>query len=177
MEGCERQAERRDWCKKHHKRWLRYGNPLTVKLDRDLTREQRFWQKVNKTDGCWLWTGGLNRKGYGNFKHGTLSAAHRYSYRLLVGEIPDGLQLDHLCRTPSCVNPAHLEPVDSRTNIFRGDTEARRNAEKTECKWGHPFTEANTIRTPEGHRHCRECARERNRAYAARKRARRIEAA
>jgi hypothetical protein len=73
--------------------------------------EQRFWAKVEKTDSCWLWTAALS-KGYGIFRVQPRTVrAHRLAYELLVGPIPDGHDLDHLCRNRACVNPAHLEPV------------------------------------------------------------------
>ena len=72
-------------------------------------------------DECWIWTGPKNGSGYGIFSYrGRNQSAHRVAYRLLVGEIPDGLQLDHLCRKRSCINPAHLEPVTRLENVRRG---------------------------------------------------------
>lgn len=78
----------------------------------------RFWSKVNKTETCWLWTGTVQRSGYGYF---TLDRrerrAHRVAYELLVGEIPEGHGLHHHCEVKLCVNPAHLEPVTPRDHI------------------------------------------------------------
>jgi hypothetical protein len=83
----------------------------------------RLWSKVDKTDGCWLFTGALNNKGYGVIhergKGGTNLYAHRVSYGLLVGPIPDDLELDHLCRVTRCVNPEHLEAVTHAENMRR----------------------------------------------------------
>ena len=71
-------------------------------------------------DTCWVWTGSVNRKGYGSFRlNGKLQAAHRVSYELYVGTIPEGLHIDHLCRKPGCVNPSHLEPVTPGENTLR----------------------------------------------------------
>jgi hypothetical protein len=83
-----------------------------------LTAEQRFWAKVTKTDECWLWTGCLARGGYGHFWNGTRQVgAHRYAYELLVGPIPEGMQLDHRLTCPKrCVNPAHLRPATNKQN-------------------------------------------------------------
>ncbi len=85
------------------------------------TEAERFWAKVEKTDGCWLWTGAENGRGYGTFwSEGMVVRAHRWAYGHLAGPIPDGLDLDHLCRVKSCVNPDHLEPVTHRVNVRRG---------------------------------------------------------
>lgn len=130
------------------------------------TIEERFWAKVEKAgpDECWVWTGYLTR-GYGQVGN---TRAHRFSYEQLVGPIPDGLQLDHLCRNRACVNPAHLEPVTSRENTLRGENQVAVNARKTHCNHGHEFTPENTYMAPRG-RECRECHRRWNREYRARK--------
>lgn len=129
---------------------------------------QRFFAKVQQAaNGCWTWTAGLDN-GYGRFRSGKrLVKAHRYSYTHLVGAVPNGLQLDHLCRNRACVRPDHLEPVTSRENILRGDAPAitrARHSGKTECLRGHPYDELNTYARPDGHRACRTCARDRRRA-------------
>jgi hypothetical protein len=130
--------------------------------------EPRFWAKVQKTETCWLWTGNKNPKGYGIFYIGPtmkdFTPAHRFSYGLLVGSVPDGLQLDHLCRIRHCVNPAHLEPVTNRENILRGNGPTARHARQTECKHGHQFDKENTHQRPEGGRRCRTCMRNYNNA-------------
>lgn len=134
--------------------------------------EARFWSKVQKTDTCWLWTGSLDRYGYGRFNPSRPEAwsAHRYAYLTLVGLIPDGQQLDHLCRVRRCVNPAHLEPVTSRENTMRGETPAAINARKTHCPKGHEYTAENTRVSADGERNCRVCHRAMNARYKARKR-------
>jgi hypothetical protein len=124
----------------------------------------RFWQKLEKTDSCWLWTAGLFTDGYGLFWDGKKTVgAHRFSYELLVGVIPIGLVLDHLCRVRSCVNPAHLEPVTHRENILRGDGIAARRARQTHCVRGHELIGENIDRvsTRPSARHCRTCHLER----------------
>lgn len=110
---------------------------------------QRFWEKVDKTRTCWIWTGALDQNGYGKFrymeKNRSSAYAHRVAYELVKGEIPDGLHLDHLCRTRSCVNPDHLEPVTQRENNLRG-VWARR---KGMCVAGlHKMTPRNTYMNP-----------------------------
>lgn len=102
--------------------------------------DKDFWKKVTITKTCWIWSGGKNNKGYGSFCiNGKSCFAHRYSYEQIKGKIPDGLTIDHLCRNPSCVNPAHLEPVSNRENTLRGNGASAVNARKVVCKRGHPF--------------------------------------
>ncbi|MEU4967832.1 HNH endonuclease signature motif containing protein [Streptomyces smyrnaeus] len=119
---------------------------------------------------CWEWTGELSEKGYGRTQRkGRYTGAHRAVYEHLVGPIPEGLVLDHLCRNPPCVNPAHLEPVTNRDNILRGIGVGAINAQKTHCIRGHEFTPENTLRLgpnwPGGpdRRACRTCRRAKNR--------------
>lgn len=113
---------------------------------------------------CWIWQLARNGAGYGKCKvDGKNACAHRVYYELLVGPIPQGLTLDHLCRNPACVNPGHLEPVTTRENILRGVGLSAQNARKTHCKHGHPFDAKNTRITPEGFRACRACERLRTR--------------
>ena len=160
IDGCNRRAKARGWCMKHYKRWYLHGNPQYVAPPVD--RGALFWAKVDKSDpeGCWLWTGALS-DGYGSFGiegHRT-KGAHRYAYETLVGPVPSGLQLDHLCRVRNCVNPDHLEPVTQRENLLRSEGAAARNARKTHCENGHPFDDENTSST-NGKRRCRACGRE-----------------
>lgn len=141
--------------------------------------EVRFWRKVNKAGpipecrpdlgSCWLWTGYLDANGYGWINVGGRAGkeilAARFGYELLFGPIPEGLEPDHLCRLPACVNPFHLEPVTHRVNMLRGNTIAARNAAVTHCPHGHEYNELNTYRQKDGSRYCRPChyARERRR--------------
>jgi hypothetical protein len=97
-------------------------------------------------------------------------AAHRLFYEQLVGPIPDGLQLDHLCRVRHCVNPDHLEPVTQTANVLRGIGPTAVNAGKTHCVHGHPFTPDNTYINKQGNRHCRACAIRRAAEHKARNR-------
>ena len=90
---------------------------------------ERFFWKVQKTDTCWLWTDSVSGSGYGQFwQLGARIQAHQIAFRDLIGPIPEGLTLDHLCRVRACVNYAHLEPVTNRENILRGVGFAARNA-------------------------------------------------
>lgn len=119
---------------------------------------------------CWLFTGGLSSHGYATIRldrHDVL--VHRAVYEMLVGKVPEGLVLDHLCRVRHCANPDHLEPVTCRENLMRGATDAARKASWTHCLSGHPFDEVNTARRSDGTRRCRACAREATARYRARR--------
>lgn len=123
----------------------------------------RFWNKVKKTQKCWLWTAYIFPSGYGGFKlAGKSRTAHSVAYELTHGLVPNGLQLDHLCRTRHCVNPQHLEPVTARVNIRRGNSGlmfAKRQLAKTHCPQGHEYNAVNTYNNPnKSNRHCRICA-------------------
>lgn len=158
VEGCEREGSKWGWCWGHFK---------------VLTAVERFWARVKKTPDHWEWTGVLSRLGYGSFMaEGHLWMVHRYSYELLVGPIPEGLTLDHLCRVRHCVWPEHLEPVTLQENILRGSGPIAQHAVKTHCDRGHPFNEENTrIRMRNGRptRVCKVCKNEdeRRRYHAA----------
>ena len=133
-------------------------------MQNNLTTEERFWAKVDKTETCWVWTAYRNPNGYGKFRlggHGKKVLAHRYAYELLVRPIPEGLTLDHLCRVRSCVNPSHLEPVTRGENVLRGEGLAAIHARQTHCAHGHAFDEANTYHEPmyPRVRCCRTCHR------------------
>jgi len=125
------------------------------------TFESRYTVDDN---GCWVWHRATDISGYGVYWDGEKQRkAHRHSYTMSKGPIPEGLQLDHLCRVRACVNPDHLEPVTGRENTLRGDTLSALNAAKTHCKRGHAFDEANTYHY-RGSRHCRTCRREQQRS-------------
>ena len=127
------------------------------------TLYQRFWAKVNKTDTCWLWTastiGGYGAI-YAGERLGKNLLAHRVAYEMLVGPIPEGLYLDHLCRVTLCVNPNHLEPVTPRENLLRGENHAAKKSRQTECLRGHPLSGANLYTYPNGNRRCKICRNE-----------------
>lgn len=120
----------------------------------------RFWAKVEKLgpDDCWEWKAARFLSGYGRFKAGGRdTVAHLWCYELTVGKVPAGLELDHLCRNRSCVNPSHLEPVTHRENMMRGETITAANARKTHCKNGHPLSGDNLLIRKNGSRRCRAC--------------------
>lgn len=135
---------------------------------------ERFWARVDKSDECWIWLGAKAAGGYGRVVvDGRYWMAHRFAYVDMVGPIPEGLELDHLCRVRDCVNPSHLEPVTHWENVRRGDGPVARNARKTECLNGHPLSGDNLMSVDA--RRCRTChrtrAREATRRYRARQRA------
>lgn len=130
---------------------------------------ERFIEKVNKTETCWLWTSGFSLNGYGQFTIDyQTQLAHRIAYELFIGPIPNGLQIDHLCRVRYCVNPQHLEAVTCRENLMRGETHAARLARQTHCKNGHAFEGQNVAHDKDGWRRCRTCARNNTASYRAR---------
>ena len=117
--------------------------------------EERFWPKVTPTGFCWEWNAATDARGYGVFNLGSrLDRAHRVAWTLLIGEIPAGLVLDHLCRNQSCCNPDHLEPVTQLENM-------RRNR-LPHCQRGHSMDDA--YERPDGNgRMCRTCSDARGR--------------
>jgi hypothetical protein len=116
--------------------------------------------------GCWLWTGSIDRDGYGKFR-GAL--AHRLSFQAFKGTPPNNLTLDHLCRVTSCINPDHLEPVSHKINVLRGMSFSAENARRISCIHGHPFSGDNLYIKSTGKRCCRACWRRRAAAFKARK--------
>ena len=154
----------------HEPRAVKVDIQAAIKHDpKSVKPADRFWAKVELTEDCWVWTGHL-RRGYGTLmQDGHDGYAHRFAYESFVGPIPEGLQIDHLCRNRACVNPAHMEPVTLRENILRGESSAAKNARKTHCKRGHPLSGENLYRFG-GSRSCRECQQRRVREYTERQR-------
>ncbi len=132
----------------------------------------RFASKVEFfTDtGCWQWLGGTKNT-YGRFRMPDSDRlAHRFVYEQVVGPIPAGLTIHHHCENRLCVNPDHLESMSLRDNLFESDTPARRNALKTHCPRGHPYSDTNTRITRTGTRQCRICGRAAHREYMRKRR-------
>lgn len=128
----------------------------------------RFIEKiVLGPSGCWLWTAGANDKGYAWFRgdNGPV-LGHVFAYEFFIGSVPNGLELDHLCRVRRCVNPTHVEPVTHQINMARGFF-----GSLTACFVGHPLNETNTYVTPSGHRCCRVCRRRRQQEWLEHRRA------
>ena len=126
---------------------------------RSMTALERFLDKVEFTEECWLWTAATNNRGYGVFGDRSyhLVLAHRWAYEWWIGSIPEGLTLDHLCRIPACVRPEHLEAVTGAENTQR----AARYV--VACPKGHGYDEVNTGFDRKGYRYYRQCARDRMR--------------
>ena len=164
IDGCEKFQSARGWCSMHYERWRKYGDTSRGKP----TARERLLAKVDTTGTCWLWTGFIADNGYGGFSIGySRVSAHRASYELFVGPIPEGLVIDHLCRVRHCVNPDHLEAVTQSVNVSRG---SNFNRDKTHCPQGHEYTPENVIRkTVDGGRSCRTCNREKCNARYAKK--------
>jgi hypothetical protein len=158
IDGCEREHAARGWCLMHYKRWRKHGDPTIVLNPIGAPLAERWMAKVDAPHpaSCWWWTGSTDGRGYGMFHVGRRTAgvtthivrAHRWGYEHLVGPIPENHELDHLCRNPPCVNPAHLEPVTSEENIRRSPLFGRMR-----CARGH-----NNWATYKTQRTCRTCA-------------------
>lgn len=151
---------------------------MTPRYETDRQYIQR--RCVTDVDGCWRWLLAVDKDGYGKSKAGR---AHRMSYEIYRGPIPDGLMLDHLCRKPGCVNPAHLEPVVAKVNTARGIVAERSSAEwqpggvlreahyrrfaatATHCPNGHLRADHESRVGRERHLICRACCQERTRRY------------
>lgn len=162
---CDRQAHARNLCSTHYGRLERTG---TVGPPVRISIEDRFWAKVDKSGDCWLWTAAKNNQGYGVFgiPGNKKVLPHRFSYELVKGPIPLGLTIDHLCRTPLCVNPDHLEAVTHRVNNLRGASQAALNAQKTYCPKGHAYSGDNLFvwkNTWGWTRRCRTCKNQQQR--------------
>lgn len=158
--GCERDNRSRGLCPTHRIIEDRYGDPEYPWIERD-----RFFERVDATGDCWEWKLGKDKDGYGKYKRGnTTHRAHRFAWELMVGPIPDGFVIDHLCKNTSCVNLDHLEPVTWAENLYRGESIQAHHAKRVLCQRGHDAW----IVKADGYRACRECSNERRRERRAR---------
>jgi hypothetical protein len=162
-DGCNGHHYAKGKCRPCYDRAKRASRPRKPRS----TPEQRFWAKVSPgdPDECWLWRGSVNSEGYGRIRINRVHyAAHRLAYELLVGPIPEGLHIDHLCRVRSCVNPSHMEPVPCRINVLRGVGVAAQNSRKAFCPRGHVYDAL----WAKNYRHCRRCQYQSSRRWATR---------
>lgn len=162
VEGCAAPHLALGLCRVHYDLRRREMRPKRPRVRP--TPAERFWAKVDKTDTCWIWTASTDPGGYGCFQvDGRSVKAHRWAFEILVGPIPFGLHIDHLCRVRSCVNPDHLEPVTVAENVNRG---LRGKPQVTQCPQGHPYAGDNLYEYA-GRRYCRRCKRAHWRGWAA----------
>lgn len=160
---CGKPLKTRGLCQPHYKQLWRGEalRPLAPPRG-SVSLQDRLWQKVEKTETCWLWTGSGNGHGYGQIGQGDRKFyVHRLAYEWLVGPIAEGMQVDHLCMVRRCVNPDHMEIVTPKVNANRGYGQcvtAALQLAKTHCKHGHEYTPENTrIDKKRGIRLCRTC--------------------
>ncbi len=174
VDGCPRLIQSRGLCNAQYQRKLLKGTPGISHMTRyekfahrpaGVSKIEWFWFRVDKTAACWLWKASTDKDGYGTvYWNGATKGAHRIAYELSVGPIPPGLTLDHYCRTPACVNPAHLEPVTNRVNVLRGVGASAQFARRTHCRNGHPLSKENISAHHAGWRRCNVCRRDEYRA-------------
>lgn len=158
VEGCGKPHLSRGWCSMHYSRMRNHGT-LADPVKKVWPLADRLWPRIDKNGagGCWIWTGAINAQGYGAIGvDGKVKRVHRVVYMLLVGDIPDGLHLDHLCRRRHCCNPDHLEPVTNRQNWERGFSPGAVTIRDDRCARGHVYSENARLR-PNGARTCRLC--------------------
>lgn len=161
VKECGRPHLARGWCVGHYRRW-QTGRPLEGVMGRKTrSLEDKMLHYVQVTGFCWLWMG-ARTGGYGNVRvNGRTTKAHRAVYEHLVGPIPEGMHLDHLCRTKACVNPDHLEPVTGEENSRRAVEAQVSGRDWDYCPNDHRYTPENTYVRTDGTRSCRTCGRNR----------------
>lgn len=192
VDGCDLPVKtvKSGLCNRHYLRWQRYGDPLESRKWRPWQEQVRERIGPEDDNGCWPWLGHVNPDGYGVLNRRDWSSprkAHRLVYELLVGPIPDGHDLDHICHDPlvctlsrdcphrRCVNPAHCHPATRGENTLRGNGKGAQHARKTHCIHGHSLEDPDNVyvyvwpRTGKSRRMCKTCGRERQRAAPRRK--------
>lgn len=140
---CETKTRAMGMCNKHYQKNAKYGDPLATAVK---PLEVRFWPMVEKTDTCWNWTG-TKYQGYGQIyshQRGGAIRAHRASYEMHVGPIPDGMVIDHMCHNPSCVNPDHLRIATQKQNME--NREGAQYNSQTGVRGVNPYPSRNKFR-------------------------------
>ena len=166
INDCGRKPRTRGMCNSHYTNELRRGR---IRVLLKPSAEDRFWSKVDKTETCWLWALPVTGR-YARFKlSGSDRQAHRVAYEWANGPVPDGLEIDHLCRVRHCVRPSHLEAVTHTENLRRGNGWSGRNVRKTHCPQEHPYSPGNTYTLKHGGRRCKTCAKLATRKYLRKK--------
>jgi hypothetical protein len=169
--GCDKRGHGRGLCSMHYYRLRTFGDPAIERTKGVTPRPavDRLSEKLVEDDGCWLYTGHLDRRGYARVDGGL---GHRFTYEFYIGDVPLGLELDHLCRRPSCVNPWHLEPVTHAENVRRGRAGWSLDGR---CKNGHDLTDPDNVYAHHDGvgRKCKTCtkARAQARYYASKENA------
>lgn len=174
VDGCGGEHYAKSLCCKHYSK-MRYHTVPGLRevvnarnrhrgqvLATNPNRYQKFFDRVEFTDSCWLWVGPKLPNGYGRVSWmGKLTLTHRIAYEMLVGPIPSGLTIDHLCRVRACLRPDHLEPVALYINVMRGLNPTAINKRKTHCPRGHLLTPGNLVPSvaKRGARSCLACSR------------------
>lgn len=179
IDDCSRTVAARGLCHAHDRRRAEYGDPTAGPPigrylgmgGRGFTLWQRFIAKVRPTpNGCWEWMGARIPNGYGVIQaNGRTEKAHRVGVQLSGRTIPDGDEVDHLCRNRACVNPWHLDVVSPRINVRRMNLALNVGSAKTHCPQGHPYSGDN-LDERDGRRYCRECSRQYVRNWHAKQR-------
>lgn len=144
---------------------------MILPMSKNMAHKERFFQKVNKTESCWLWTGAVTSKGYGSMGiAGKNTSTHRLSYMWFKGAIPEGMYVCHSCDTPACVNPDHLwlgTNSDNMKDMVTKDRNGGASRKQTHCKKGHSFEEFESLvyikkqgrQIGKEYRVCKECKR------------------
>lgn len=183
IDGCSSHVHARGLCNKHYIRWRKVNPGLAKRRPWD----EAFWARVDKNGpgGCWLWTGHLQPSGYARTRtpSGSSRAVHLIVYEMLVGPIPHGMQIDHVCHTRACnggsscahrrcCNPQHLQPVTPLQNLARSSNFIATNLMTSHCPRGHPYSGENLRVNSRGARECRTCRNEEMRLYYQRRKGR-----
>ena len=120
--GCAEKHLAKNLCRKHYLRNWKHGDPNIIKVQRGIAAVERVRLRLRiDPTGCWIYTGCLTSRGYGHIRFGkTMKMVHRVMFEHQKGPVPDGMDVDHICRNRACCNPDHLEAVSHKENVRRG---------------------------------------------------------